>query len=73
MLYWLAQAHFGRFAGIPVKITWTVFGLAPAVLVVTGALMWWKRVLRPWLARKAIVPPQRAATARTENTMQARF
>ena len=33
MLFWFAQAHFGRFAGIPVKIVWTVVGLAPAALV----------------------------------------
>jgi uncharacterized iron-regulated membrane protein len=54
-LYWLAQAHFGRFAGVWVKITWTAVGLTPAVLFVTGAFMWWKRVLNPWLRRKAVV------------------
>jgi uncharacterized iron-regulated membrane protein len=47
ILYWLARLHFGRFAGLPVKIIWTVFGLAPAVLFVTGTLMWWNRVLSP--------------------------
>ena len=36
VLFWFAQAHFGRFAGIPVKIVWTVIGLAPAALFVTG-------------------------------------
>jgi uncharacterized iron-regulated membrane protein len=51
VLYWLAQAHFGRFAGVGVKITWTALGLAPAVLLVTGLLMWWKRVVKPWMAR----------------------
>jgi uncharacterized iron-regulated membrane protein len=58
VLYWLAQAHFGRFAGVWVKIVWTVVGLTPAVLFVTGAIMWWKRVLKPWLVRKAVVAPQ---------------
>ena len=45
LLYWLAQLHFGRFAGWYVKALWTVLGLVPAVLFVTGALMWWNRVL----------------------------
>ena len=58
MLSWFAQAHFGRFAGVWVKITWTVVGLMPAALFVTGLLMWWKRVLKPWLIRKALVSPQ---------------
>jgi uncharacterized iron-regulated membrane protein len=57
-LYWLAQAHFGRFAGVGVKIVWTVVGLTPAVLFVTGAFMWWQRVLNPWLRRKAVVTSQ---------------
>ena len=47
VLFWLSRLHFGRFAGLPVEIIWTIFGLAPAVLFVTGAVMWWKRVLRP--------------------------
>src|SRR5215472_8976509 len=57
ILYWLAQLHFGRFAGIPVKIIWTVIGLAPTVLFVTGAAMWWKRILKPWMKRSAIESP----------------
>jgi uncharacterized iron-regulated membrane protein len=71
MLYWLAQAHFGRFAGIPVKITWTVIGLTPAALFVTGLLMWWKRVLKPWLGRKEFVSSriQGADTAHSENSV----
>ena len=50
-LYWLAQVHFGRFAGLSVEIIWTVFGLMPLALFVTGAFMWWNRVLGPWLRR----------------------
>jgi uncharacterized iron-regulated membrane protein len=57
-LYWLAQAHFGRFAGVWMKIVWTVVGLTPAVLLVTGAFMWWQRVLNPWLKRKTVVTSQ---------------
>ena len=54
--YWLAYLHFGRFGGrIPgcratcnstFKVVWAVFGLVPACMFVTGALMWWNRVLR---------------------------
>lgn len=57
-LYWLAMLHFGRINGIgiscsgpgvcdqTVKAIWAVFGLAPAVLFVSGAGIWWNRVLR---------------------------
>jgi uncharacterized iron-regulated membrane protein len=56
--YWLAYLHFGRLGGrgIPgcgrgfcdstTKFIWAVFGLAPAVMFVTGAVMWWNRVIR---------------------------
>jgi uncharacterized iron-regulated membrane protein len=47
MLAWLTRLHFGRFAGWPVKVLWVLFGLVPPVLFVTGAVMWWTRVLRP--------------------------
>jgi uncharacterized iron-regulated membrane protein len=54
VLFWLAQLHFGRFAGIGTKMSWTVIGLTPAVLFVTGSVMWWKRVLRPWRIKKQV-------------------
>lgn len=59
-LSWLAYLHFGRINGIGIpcggpglcdqvtKAVWATFGLAPAVLFVTGTTMWWHRVLRPW-------------------------
>ena len=73
-LYWLAQVHFGRFAGMPVKIIWTVIGLAPAALFVTGALMWWRRVVKPWLGRKEFIAPRehQMDRARSENSIHAR-
>lgn len=58
VLYWLAYLHFGRINGIGIpckgpglcdqltKAVWALFGLAPAVGFVTGAIMWWNRVLR---------------------------
>jgi uncharacterized iron-regulated membrane protein len=60
-LYWLAFLHFGRINGIglicdgpglcdqSVKALWAVVGLAPAAMFVTGASMWWNRVLSRWL------------------------
>lgn len=59
VIYWLAYLHFGRIQGIGIpcsgpglcdqatKATWAIFGLAPAAMFVTGAIMWWNRVLRP--------------------------
>lgn len=64
-LYWLAFLHFGRINGIGIpcsgpglcdqmtKATWATLGLAPAVMFMTGALMWWNRVLRRWLRRSS--------------------
>ena len=51
-LAWLPRLHFGRFRGMPAeftltfKILWVVLGLAPAVLSITGGLMWFNRVVR---------------------------
>lgn len=57
-IYWLAYLHFGRINGIGIpchgrglcdqttKLVWAVFGLAPAVMFVTGIIMWWNRVVR---------------------------
>ena len=76
VLFWLAQLHFGRFAGITVKIIWTVVGLAPAALFLTGTLMWWRRVLKPWMGRKAISSPQLRklnAVAHSENSVHGRM
>jgi uncharacterized iron-regulated membrane protein len=59
VIYWLAYLHFGRIGGIGIpcsvrsglcdwttKSVWALLGLAPAVMFVTGAVMWWNRVLR---------------------------
>jgi uncharacterized iron-regulated membrane protein len=63
VIYWLAYLHFGRINGIGIpchgpglcdmatKFTWAVAGLAPACMFVTGALMWWNRVVRKKLGR----------------------
>ena len=48
-LFWLSRLHFGRINWIT-EIAWTVLGLAPAALFLTGVLMWWNRKLRKRLA-----------------------
>lgn len=57
-LYWLAYLHFGRINGIGIscsgpglcdwviKLIWAGFGLAPTLMAVTGAIMWWNRIPR---------------------------
>ena len=52
-LAWLARIHFGRAYGTSVKWLYVVLGLVPAVLFVTGAIMWWNRVLRPAIRKRA--------------------
>lgn len=58
VIYWLAYLHFGRICGIGIpckgpgvcdqttKAVWALAGLTPAVMFVTGAVMWWNRVVR---------------------------
>jgi uncharacterized iron-regulated membrane protein len=51
IIRWFSYLHFGNFGGWLSKALWVVIGLAPAFLFVTGALMWWNRVLSPALRR----------------------
>ncbi len=44
--------HFGTFAGHPSRVLWVVMGVTPAVLAVTGVLMWWNRSLSKLWARR---------------------
>jgi uncharacterized iron-regulated membrane protein len=64
VIYWVAILHFGRINGIGIpcsgpglcdqttKAIWAIFGLAPAAMFVTGAIMWSNRVLRPLAKRR---------------------
>ena len=45
IIAWMRPLHVGDFAGPIVKGVWFVLGLAPAVLFVTGFVMWWYRVV----------------------------
>jgi len=44
-------AHYGNFAGWPVKALWVLLGFAPVVLYGSALVMWWNRVLSPALRR----------------------
>ncbi|MBZ5580198.1 MAG: PepSY domain-containing protein [Acidobacteriia bacterium] len=61
ILLWLTKLHFGNFyrGDWPLKTVWVLVGLAPALLFVTGVLMWWNRVLWPALrpARRKVEAP----------------
>ncbi len=47
VLEWAAPLHVGNF-GVPgVRFVWFVLGLAPPLLFATGAITWWRRVVRP--------------------------
>jgi uncharacterized iron-regulated membrane protein len=46
VLRWAYDLHFGTFGGVTIKILWVILGLTPALLFVTGFLMWWSRVVR---------------------------
>jgi uncharacterized iron-regulated membrane protein len=47
VLVWLARLHFGRWRDYPaLKIVWAVLGLVPALMAITGCIMWWNRVVR---------------------------
>jgi uncharacterized iron-regulated membrane protein len=70
ILFYAAQLHFGRFGGWSMKLSWTIIGIAPAVLFVTGVVMWWRRVLKPWLAKGVRTPqevPQREISPRNNS------
>ncbi len=48
MTAWLANMHFGRFGGMGIRWTWIILGLAPAILFITGFILWWKTTVKPW-------------------------
>lgn len=58
--------HFGTFAGHYSRVLWVLLGIVPALLFVTGLLMWWNRSLSKFWRRRnqtsaATGPSQRAA------------
>jgi uncharacterized iron-regulated membrane protein len=63
LLRWMNYLHFGEFGrgDWPLKVVWVVIGLAPALLFLTGIIMWGNRVLLP--AVRALRKPKRARPA----------
>lgn len=57
IMAWVSPLHVGNFGGIGVRMAWLVLGLAPALLFVTGFIMWWTRVVR---ARRVRVSARRS-------------
>ena len=48
LLSWVVPLHVGAFASHPLKMIWFVMALSPLALFVTGARVWWVRVVRPY-------------------------
>lgn len=44
--------HFGTFGGNFTRILWILVGLAPAILYLTGSIMWWNRSILPAIRRR---------------------
>lgn len=57
ILLWLTWLHFGRWSNPALKALWAVLGLVPAVMFVTGVIMWWQRVVRPRRTLRARAVP----------------
>ena len=59
-LSWLTRLHFGRWRdpvwGPWLKAVWALIGLVPAVMFLTGLVMWWNRVVKPRWKRAAAAP-----------------
>jgi uncharacterized iron-regulated membrane protein len=51
VMSWVIPLHVGGFGSEALRWVWFVLALAPAMLVVTGLMMWWSRVIRPRLGR----------------------
>jgi uncharacterized iron-regulated membrane protein len=51
VIAWMDAMHVGNFAGNGTRILWSLLGLVPPLLFVTGAVLWWRRVVRPAISR----------------------
>lgn len=54
-LLFLIRLHFGRFGGLEVRTLWVILGLIPAMMLVTGFMIWWRRRR---LRRVSSAPPE---------------
>jgi uncharacterized iron-regulated membrane protein len=46
ILAWMTRLHFGRWRNGWLQALWAIVGLVPALLFVTGVVMWWNRVIK---------------------------
>jgi len=46
----MSPLHVGGVGGQAGRVLWFLLGLSPAVLLVTGLIVWWRRVVRPRLS-----------------------
>jgi uncharacterized iron-regulated membrane protein len=46
VIEWMVRLHFGRWRSHTLKVVWVIIGLIPAIMFVTGTVMWWNRVVR---------------------------
>lgn len=67
MLRAMFPLHAGTFGGLATRVLWVILGLAPALLVVTGFLMWFNRVVR---RRQSPVQPIAPSPVDTTTTGQ---
>jgi uncharacterized iron-regulated membrane protein len=50
----LKQLHFGQFGGIWIKIIYALGGFTPAILSITGFVLWWKRRRRKEVPKQVV-------------------
>jgi uncharacterized iron-regulated membrane protein len=43
LLDWVFPLHSGEALGIAARVLWSAFGLVPALLMGSGAWLWWRR------------------------------
>jgi uncharacterized iron-regulated membrane protein len=56
-LAWLSRLHFGRWQSGSLKALWALLGFVPVLMFVTGAVMWWNRVVRKRPSRNVAEEP----------------
>ena len=67
VIQWFGPLHTGNYGGAIVKWLYVVVGLMPALLFVTGFVMWWQRVISRRLRALTAAAPERER-ARPANT-----
>jgi uncharacterized iron-regulated membrane protein len=67
---WFGRLHVGSFGGLPIKILWLILGLAPALLFITGTIMWWNRVVLPRMRLERLLCKIQFNVDRKRSTIQ---